>query len=296
LNAAERDPNRPPRAGRAPVSVVIPCYCCADTVARAVESAVDQTLRPSEIILVDDASPDGGRTVAALRMLGCKLGSDVPIVIVLRETNGGPGSTRNRAWDVASQPLLAFLDSDDAWHPRKIELQYGFMQGRPDATLCSHDTLVMRPGQAWPPLPRGSDPRRISSTRLLLRNCLPTRTVMLRRDLAYRFEESKRHSEDYLLWLRLVLHGSSAWRLDLPLACSFKGDAGAGGLSGAMWRMQRGELDTYARLRREGLLSAWLYPVLVCLSLAKFLPRAARVALARLGALGGRPAGGRSRA
>jgi glycosyltransferase involved in cell wall biosynthesis len=261
--------------------VIIPCYRCADTVGRAVASVVSQTQRPRELVLVDDASSDGGATLAALEALAREHGEAVPVTVVRREVNGGPSAARNSAWAIASQPYLAFLDADDAWHPRKIELQYAFMQARPQATLSAHATLLRRPGQPWPPLPADARPRRVGALRLLLRNCLPTRTVMLRRDAGGRFEEDKRHSEDYLLWLRLVLRGACAWRLELPLACSFKGDAGAGGLSGSLWRMQSGELDTYARLQRDGLLPAWLRAALVCVSLAKFAVRSARVTLAR---------------
>jgi len=49
-----------------PVSVVIPCYCCADTIGRAVESVMAQTILPAEMWLVEDGSEDGGRTIAVL--------------------------------------------------------------------------------------------------------------------------------------------------------------------------------------------------------------------------------------
>src|SRR2546427_9146273 len=106
----------------APVSVLIPSYCCADTVARAVESAVEQTLTPAEIIMVDDASPDGGKTYCALKDLQQRFSRRTAIRIIRLERNGGPGAARNRAWEVASQPYVAFLDADDAWHPRKLEI------------------------------------------------------------------------------------------------------------------------------------------------------------------------------
>jgi glycosyltransferase involved in cell wall biosynthesis len=231
---------------------------------------------------VDDASPDDGKTAHALRALQRQHEAIVPIVVVEADTNGGPGAARNRAWEVASQPYLAFLDADDAWHPRKIEIQYGFMQATPEAALCGHRTRVRQPDTDWPPIAAAMAPRRLAPNVLLLSNRLPTRTVMLKRDVPFRFEEAKRYSEDYLLWLRLVLHGAPAWTLDLPLACSFKHDVGAGGLSAAIWRMERGELDTYAQLRQERLISGWLYCTAVCVSLAKFVVRTSRVALARL--------------
>ena len=52
-----------------PVSVVVPCYCCEDTIERAVVSVMSQTALPGEVILVDDASPDHGRTLSKLQEL-----------------------------------------------------------------------------------------------------------------------------------------------------------------------------------------------------------------------------------
>ena len=72
----------------APVSVVIPCYCCANTIQRAVESVANQTLPPQEIILVNDHSPD--QTLASLRDLQNQYGADWVRIIDL-EGNVGPG-------------------------------------------------------------------------------------------------------------------------------------------------------------------------------------------------------------
>src|SRR5258706_14692588 len=103
-----------PAARLAPVSVVVPCYRCADTIERAVRSVAAQTLRPAEVILVDDGSPDG--TGAALERLRERFGADW-IRIVRLPRNLGSASARNAGWELATQRYVAFLDSDDAWHP-----------------------------------------------------------------------------------------------------------------------------------------------------------------------------------
>jgi GT2 family glycosyltransferase len=54
---------------KAPVSVIIPCYCCVDTIKRAVDSVIAQTLPPEEIILIDDFSNDDGVTLTTLNYL-----------------------------------------------------------------------------------------------------------------------------------------------------------------------------------------------------------------------------------
>jgi len=76
----------------APVSVVVPCFRCAATIGDAVASIVAQTLRPAEVLLVDDASGDD--TVAALHRLVATHGSDWIKVIAL-PANRGPSHARN---------------------------------------------------------------------------------------------------------------------------------------------------------------------------------------------------------
>jgi len=103
---------------QAPVSVIIPCYRCADTIGRAVESMIWQTLPPKEILLVEDYSQDEGKTLASLYDLQRKFQDKITIKVIPLLKNGGPGGARNTGWDEAQQPYLAFLDADDSWHPR----------------------------------------------------------------------------------------------------------------------------------------------------------------------------------
>ena len=118
-----------------PVSVVMPCYRCAQTVERAVASVAAQTVRPMELILVDDGNADETRSVlAALR----DRYSPGWIKLVLLEQNVGAASARNAGWEAASGQFIAFLDADDSWHPRKIELQYRFMLAQPDIVMSGH--------------------------------------------------------------------------------------------------------------------------------------------------------------
>ena len=119
----------------APVSVVIPCFCSADTISRAVSSVLAQSLPPSEVILIDDASPDN--TLEILYELQEEYGKQRLKIIALTE-NGGPGHARNMGWQAATQDYIACLDADDAWHPDKLSLQFRCMQSHPEISLCGH--------------------------------------------------------------------------------------------------------------------------------------------------------------
>lgn len=255
-----------------PVSVVIPCYRNTTTIDRAFDSITQQTARPAEIILVDDASGDG--TLDRLRSLQAEHGSDW-VKIISRIDNGGPSSARNAGWDSAAQPYIAFLDADDAWHPRKLEIQHAWMAEHPEAGITGHDWLRAEPGALFATLPGAWRAVPVSPTLNLLSNRFPTLSVMVRRDVSLRFEPGKRLSEDYLLWCRILLTGHSGYRIELPLAHRYKKHHGGHGGFKDLWAMEKAEQDTYSRLYGEGLISAGTRIFLLPYSFAKFLKRLA---------------------
>lgn len=261
-----------------PVSVIIPCYRCADTIGRALESVRRQTALPQEVWLIEDCSDDDGRTLAELNRLQQLYRERIKIGIVALERNVGPGEARNAGWARAQQPYIAFLDADDSWHTEKLRIQHQWMVDHPEVVMSGHRTQQLA-AEPTPPLPDVQiTARRVDCRTLLLRNQFPTRSVMLRRELPYRFAPGKRHAEDFLLWLQIVCNGGQAWHLELPLAYSHRPDF-VGGLSGSLWAMEKGELDTYDTLRRQKKLSAISFVLLAAYSLLKFLRRAIRTAV-----------------
>ena len=106
------------KLNRVPVSVVIPCYRCADTIERAVESVIAQTASPAEVWLVEDGSGDDGRTLAVLHELRQRHSGEVSIEVISLGKNFGCAVARNTGWDASPQLYIAFLDADDAWHRR----------------------------------------------------------------------------------------------------------------------------------------------------------------------------------
>lgn len=262
-----------------PVSVIIPCWQCADTVERAVTSVASQRYRPAEVILADDASKDG--TFPKLLELQKRYGKDW-IKIIALERNAGTAAARNAAWNLAKEKYIAFLDADDAWHPRKIEIQYAWMECRPNVVLTGHafvreSLLVPKPelGKKLSDLQLTSKYQsfRITPFRLLISNRFFTRSVMLHRNLRFRFHPSKRRSEDYLLWLEIVLNGHAAWYIDAPMAYEYKAPFGESGLTQNLSAMEKEELDVFRQLYRKKLLSAFSACCLMLFSLIKYLRR-----------------------
>lgn len=253
----------------APVSTIIPCYRCRGTIARAVESVAKQTLLPAEVILVDDGSADG--TLEVLYTLQRKYGKEWLKIIAL-ECNGGPSVARNTGWEASSSQYVAFLDADDAWHPEKIATQYKWMKIHPNVALCGHSHMLLDLNASAPsvPLKRPLASWPITRDALLLSNPFVTPSVMIKCDVPYRFDPSKRYCEDYFLWLQLGLDGLIIATLDAPLVFVFK-RWGTSGASSDLWRMRSGDINNYWQLWRARKLALHKMNALVVYSIIKFI-------------------------
>ena len=108
------------------VSVVIPVHDRAGLVREAVASALEQTYRPIEILVVDDGSTD--ETPAVLE----ELAASHPEVRILRQSNAGPGVARELGRTHARGEFLQYLDSDDLMLPRKLELHVTGLREHPE--------------------------------------------------------------------------------------------------------------------------------------------------------------------
>jgi len=272
MGAAMKNQSKAGKLEHAPVSVIIPCYRCAGTIQRALDSVIAQTLPPEEIILIDDFSNDEGETLNALdRLRQVYQGTNIKILRL--DKNGGPGSARNAGWEVSSQPYLAFLDADDSWHPKKLGIHYQWMAAHPDIVLSGHPSVKIAIGDAMPDLPKKLVAHCVNRRGLLFSNCFPTRSVMLKSEVPYRFIPGKRYAEDYMLWLTIVFSGQPAWLLNMPMAYSFKEEFGEAGLTENLWKTQQGVLDTYQRLYSAGFISFFAFVLISSFSFLKYFRR-----------------------
>lgn len=266
-----------------PVSVIIPCYLCSESIERAVESVFAQTVLPMQVILIDDCSPDNGLTLRTLKSLQMRFQHLTQIDVIELPQNLGPSGARNIGWDRSWCEYVAFLDADDTWHPRKLEIQYKWMSNRPDVVMTGH---VYRSIQsrtvADDQVPSSFQVREIRPVALFLKNRFSTPTVMLRRAIPYRFHSRKRRSEDYLLWLEIVLDGNKAYLLNVPLAYGYKRTIGSSGLSASITKMRIGQLHTYCTLLRRHKINIFVFALLMCLSLTKHVIRVMQVLVHRV--------------
>jgi GT2 family glycosyltransferase len=231
------------------VSVVIPTYNRAGTVANAVESVLAQQYESKEVVVVDDGSTDD--TEEQIRR---RFGSDAR-VRYLRKSNGGPAGARNVGFAQARGDYVALLDSDDTWHPWKLSAQIGCMERYPTLGMTWTDMEMIDPsGKVVDPAHLRSmygayslfTTEQIFAESVLLREVVPelaetlgdarlrmgeifskmimgslvhTSTVVLRRSRLERvrgFDESlRRTGEDYDFHLRTCREGPVGL-LDLP--------------------------------------------------------------------------------
>lgn len=187
---------------KARVSVVIPAYRCATIIGQTIQTLLEQTRRPDEIIVVDDGSPDD--IEAAVSGYGS-------VVKVLHKSNGGAASARNVGIDACSGSFVAFVDADDLWHPGKLQGQLDVFCRCPEVGLISGRYLISDGGNLtqWPPLDHVAYDKVIrarGSEAFELAMMVWTSAVIFRREVLgdERFDTSLPIAEDRDLWVRLV--------------------------------------------------------------------------------------------
>lgn len=128
------------------ISVVMPAYNCARTIRMALDSVLAQTRRADEILVLDDGSTDETSSI---------LNSYRSRTIVITQKNSGPALARNTLCQGAQGDLVAFLDSDDLWHPEYLENQAGLFDSRPQAAafFVGHTDVHGYENVAWTPNP-----------------------------------------------------------------------------------------------------------------------------------------------
>ena len=135
------------------VSVVIPVFNRASIISGAISSCLDQTIGSLEVILVDDCSSDDLRSALA------PFASDPRVRLVRHERNFGVSAARNSGVAAAKGDYVAFLDSDDAWRPDKLEKQVALVQAQRAAdVICGTLTEVRSNGEVKKVRPRRRKP------------------------------------------------------------------------------------------------------------------------------------------
>lgn len=141
------------QADRPLVSVIVACFNAAAYLRAAVGSALDQSLREIEVIIVDDGSTDGSQAIA--QQLAA---ADRRVRLHQLESNGGPAAARNRGFDLAQGRFVAILDSDDLYHPERLKRLVAVCDAV-EADMIADDLIIFDDTDRTPPTSFFAAPR-----------------------------------------------------------------------------------------------------------------------------------------
>ena len=226
------------------VSVIIPTYNRWPMLRDAVASVLTQTFKNFELIIVDDGSTD--ETAHELAQYGASLR-------LVSQHNRGVAAARNAGVRVAKGEYIAFLDSDDLWLPKKLEVQTAFMQRNEGINICQTEEIWIRRGIRVNPRQKHHKPAG-NIFRPSLDLCLvsPSAVMMTRRLFQETggFDETFRVCEDYDLWLRIAVNYPVAL---VPAALVVKRGGHSDQLSRSIWGLDRFRIAALQKLLRLGL-------------------------------------------
>ncbi len=222
------------------VSVIIPTFNRWPVLCRAIDSALAQSYRATEIIIIDDGSTDDTAHLLQNRY--------ADQITLYSQTNAGVSAARNTGLAKAKEDWIALLDSDDEWLPDKLKCQVDLIKTNKDCVLCHTEEIWIRNGVRVNPMKKhkksGGD---IFDQCLPLCAISPSSTLINKYllDSVGQFDESLPACEDYDLWLRICANHEVHF-LDQPLLIKYGGHQDQ--LSRKYWGMDRFRIQALQNL------------------------------------------------
>lgn len=211
------------------VSVIVPAFDAEAFIGAALDSALAQSLRDIEIVVVDDVSRDATPDIVA-----GFAARDARVRLIRQERNGGPSVARNRGIAAATGEWIALLDADDRYEQTRLERMVACAE-RHDADLVSDNLRLVpedRPQAARPMIPPAilDGERRLGLAEFVRRSVADPqfpdtnygflKPLMRRAFLdahAIRYDESVRFAEDFALYATCLRAGARWWMMPDPL-------------------------------------------------------------------------------
>ncbi len=230
------------------ISIVIPTYNRCETLARAIASVCNQTFRDWELLVVDDGSTDESCKIVQQFHDHC--------IRYVSQQHQGVSRARNTGIEQTRFPWITFLDSDDYWHPTKLQRQLEKLETSPHYQVIYTDEIWIRHGK-W------ANPKKIHRkySGWIYHHCLPRciispSSVLLHRKVVEEdglFDEAFSVCEDYELWLRISSHRPILF-LEEPLIVKTGGHTDQ--LSRGTWGMDRYRVKALVKIYHSGILTS----------------------------------------
>lgn len=191
----------------------MPVYNSSKHLSEAINSVLQQSYSNWELILIDDNSVDN-----SLEIIKEYSYSDSRIRYLKNENNLGAGLSRNRGIELADGEFITFLDSDDLWNKKKLEIHIELMiKQEASFSHCSYEYIDEKGNRLNKKLTVSSKP--VSYTDLLKRTEISCLTAIYSaRKIGKYFMSAHRVKQDYALWLKILRDGHLSIPLEKSLA------------------------------------------------------------------------------
>lgn len=265
------------------LSVVIPVYNAARTITRCIDSVIadlDSTPYSWELLLVDDGAEDDSLKIMQDYLSGSCHREQIRII---EQPNRGAAAARNAGIRGSSGQYVAFNDSDDIWLPGKTREQMQYLLSHPEVDMiCGAHEVPFKP--YFKKLSRYT---RITVKDIALQNFCSPPTTIIKRSILSRtglFDETMRMgAEEGSLFHAITYHGCCILRNDVVSKSAIqKRRWGESGLTGNIWRMERGKQYNFRQSYRKRYLSLGYLMICSFFSYLKYLRRLLAKQLFRL--------------
>jgi len=207
------------------ISIIIPAYNAGATLGEALDSVQAQNHATHEVIVVDDGSIDDTADIA-------RTYQEVLPLVLVQQANAGLGAARNAGMDKATGEAWAFLDADDVWGANKLGIAVRYLEKFPAAQWFYTPIFEWSPGDVGASMRERACPKIRSVEDFLAFNPIVPSTVIMRSNVAFRWEEDCELQEDAGAYLALfakgvmpmkIPHCTTKYRLDFGMTADAEG-------------------------------------------------------------------------
>jgi hypothetical protein len=207
------------------ISVIIPAYNAGATLREALDSVQAQNHAPHEVIVVDDGSTDDTAEIA-------RSYQEVLPLVLVQQANAGLGAARNAGMDKATGDAWTFLDADDVWGANKLGIAVRYLEKFPAVQWFYTPIFEWSPGDAGARMRERACPKIRTVEDFLAFNPIVPSTVVMRAQVAFRWEEDRALQEDAGAYLALfstgvmpmkIPHCTTKYRLDFGMTADAEG-------------------------------------------------------------------------
>jgi len=231
------------------VSVIMPYYNSGRFVLDAVNSVLKQVYSNFELIIIDDCAKEDIKEI----LKGIK---DDRIKIITNETNCGAAKSRNKGIEKAQGKWLAFLDSDDLWDERKLQLSLEYMVKNNVAFSCTDYFVIDEDGKVKTTYSPKKDV--YSYKNILKHNRIGCSTVICNKEIvgSVYFPEQAEKREDFACWLNILKKGIDVHCVHIPLSSYRTGNES---VSSSKLKMVKYQWKVYRKVEKKNWFASVYY-------------------------------------